>query len=206
MKKHLPLFIVLGIVVLIAFVRLVGLPGANKSEPYVFGVYTATGYESKFLQYHFETPEGCELDTQEELAERMGISLRKFDGDHNKLRMEMAEKQEIYDLSASMDSGVTVNVSLDMVPTDKMDYDDLVAGVKEELAEAICVIEDDYEMTEIFGRECAKVEAYLPIHGTTVVREVYVFKGSGYICNVLVSYAEAYEADKDILLSSFEKL
>ena len=75
---------------------------------YTPGTFTDAGYETEFLGFRFNTPDGFALATTEELEQLMGISMDSLteSGDVTEVQAKYAQLTSIYELMVTDSMGV----------------------------------------------------------------------------------------------------
>jgi len=179
----------------------------NKEAVYKPGVYTETGYESAAVGYRFVAPEGCILSTEEQLVELMGTSYELLKSEYDEMDLYYTQQATVYDMMASMPSGVNVNVIWARTEG-SIKEEDIVESVKKEL-EALefmnVSVQEGYDKAKIAGREYIKMVSTAEMQGVKMIQEYYVDAQKGYSVSMTVTYYEGYEAERDALINAFEE-
>lgn len=179
---------------------------AGNEEGYVPGVFTETGYESEYLGYRFTTPEGFTLQTQEELATLMGMSMEILSQDYSEAQLAYAQKAVIYDLMASNETGTNVNIVLQQLDTTGLTLELLAETMMQQMGSLTsmeCVVSDSYEIVDFAGAEYAKYSATVTSQGVTMNQEYYVGMKPDRVVNFTFTYLDGEEAQRDALVSAF---
>lgn len=178
---------------------------------YVLGEYTEDGYISKYANYYFTTPEGCELATQEELLVEAGYSEADIAINYEDILEKYVQQEYIVDLYAFYpDTGSNLiytaeGVAESVVSTEHA-MDLLLDSMRQDSAE-ILEVYGGMEEVEIAGTLYLKgvVKFKLGYQDMILCREFYETCDKHVLDCIVVEYVEGNEAERDALLGAMQE-
>lgn len=183
--------------------------GGSAQKDYSFGTVTEQGFESSFLGYVFETPEGVTLSTREEIAKISGVTADVMKDDLNKFQLEAMQNKTVYDMMATCDNSLAnVNVVITFGNTKGAKMDDVVAANIQQLESMTAMdVTVDRNTTEVTvaGKKYTKLSATNVIQGMELKQDMYIYIGDGYMSSITVTYDADSVADGEALLAAFKE-
>lgn len=172
---------------------------------YTPGTFTDAGYETEFLGFRFNTPDGYALATTEELGQLMGISMDSLteSGDVTEAQAKYAELTSIYELMVTDSMGITnANIVLEKSVIPLNTY---VEVLKEQLQgiSTMSVTFTGEEEVELAGATYTKLSADVESSGVSMYQEYYLRKVEGYIMCLTLTWADGFEAEKEAIMKAF---
>lgn len=172
---------------------------------YTPGTFTDAGYETEFLGFRFNTPDGYALATTEELDQLMGISMDSLteSGDVTEAQAKYAELSSIYELMVTDSMGITnANIVLEKSVIPLNTY---IEVLKEQLQgmSMMSVTFTGEEEVELAGATYTRLSADVESSGVAMYQDYYLRKVEGYIMCLTLTWADGFEAEKDAIINAF---
>lgn len=178
---------------------------ACSGAAYTPGTFTDAGYETEFLGFRFNTPDGFSLATHEELDQLMGVSMDSLSesGDITEAQAKYAQLTSIYEMMVTDSMGVTnANIILEKSVIPINTY---IEVLKEQLQtiSAMNVTFTGEEEVQLAGATYTKVSADVESNGISMYQEYYIRKVEGYIMCLTLTWADGFETQKDAIMNAF---
>ncbi len=172
---------------------------------YTPGTFTDAGYETEFLGFRFNTPEGFALATAEELDQLMGVSMDSLSesGEITEAQAKYAELTSIYELMVTDSMGITnANIVLEKTAIPLNTY---IEVLKEQLQDMsmMSVTFTGEEEVQLAGATYTKISADVESSGIVMYQDYYLRKVEGYIMCMTLTWADGFEAEKEAIINAF---
>lgn len=179
------------------------LTACGNSVEYTKGVSTDSGYESEFLGFRYEVPEGFIMASDEEIAAISGQSMEMLSDDMTEQQKQYAEMNVVYEMIAQNEAGTAqINVIVEKSVLGVNNYIKAAKSQISNLSAATVTIEDRVENVKIAGANYKKLSAVTESFGIEVEQEMYVRKIGERIVTITVSSYNDDEA-REALMNGF---
>lgn len=168
---------------------------------YERGNVTATSFESEWIGFRYELPDGFTMATQEEMDAVLQLGSEMIYEDNADMVVDYSKMVMVYEMMAmdSVNDSVTVFVErTSLKPEEYAEALEIqmaqVDGVEMKLVDK----EDD---AKIGGVSFYRYSYELDYSGVTVYQDYYMAERNGRMIEVLISYSD--ESVKDVMMSGF---
>lgn len=169
-------------------------------------------YESEFLALRFTAPEDWSFVSDEELAQRMGLSLdiigEDVFGDKAELAKAIAEQAVVHDMAAGApDSSMSVQLTVeDLEATGAAALTDAqYAALLKQQLESLTDLRyeaEEPEVSELAGQPCTALLVHLRDYGMD--QRFYLLREGKYMIQIVLTGTEGALPDADELFTSLQ--
>lgn len=182
-------------------------PSNDASSAYDRGTWSNGVYKNTFFGIQLTLPEDWKADTDEELAERMGVAMdtvaQGIGADASSLKQRVSYEFFVYNEKTL--SNISFNVEK---LSSSLSEEDYLSAVKLQLEkmENIQVTFGEETSVSIGGQEWLCHSMTAVSQGSTVEQKTYLLSKDTYMACLTASYTPGNSADIDILLSGITPL
>lgn len=168
---------------------------------YERGNVTETSFESEWIGFRYELPEGFTMASQEEMDAVLQLGSEMIYEDNADMVVDYSKMVMVYEMMAMDSVNDSVTVFVERTSLKPEEYAEALEAQMKQVDGVEMKLVDKEEDAKIGGVSFYKYSYELSYSGVPVYQDYYMAERNGRMIEVLISYSD--ESVKDVMMSGF---